>query len=65
MPQPIKALLTPCCNCRLYWVAVFIRGDRYLETRNVRAENEQDAKRAIGVYVSRHYGEPLSPENVT
>ena len=60
----LKAVLSPCCHCGRYWVAVLIRDEVFVETRNVSADSEDDAQEALNGYVLRHYGAPLESTEI-
>lgn len=56
-----RAVLSPCCNCGRYWVAVLLSDENvFVETRNVSADSPDAAKKALAGYVQRRYGAPLS-----
>lgn len=61
----LRAVLNPCCNCRSYWLVLILDGERFLETRNVRAEGEEEARKALNNYMRRHYGAELAQENIS
>lgn len=61
----LTAVLSPCCRCMRYWTVVLLEGDRFLETRNVCAKDEDEALQALNNYVSRRYGETILKENIT